>query len=314
MRRRDRYAAVALIGAAVLLLGLLLGFGSLASSLGGRPAEWTLEAEPVPADRVTESLTMDLTPCEAAVATRAVENGTAETVGYALPVERASLERNGPYVERDGTYYRLAVEPAGERAVTRHVASFEAVNGTDGEVIAHDSLPDPDQRAVGVAFKTTLVREERDCGTDECPPMEYVYERPSEAEASAIVDGGVEYVRYQDTTFRVTATERAVEERAYRYTAEPVASSESTFRRAVVRDVSPSGEAGGLLEAAIEDGSVTVTSREQDGARVEALDRVLTTAGLPERSEVQWGASASTTVRYEGSYYRLRLTGEGGGP
>ena len=314
MRRRDLYANVALVGALLVFLGLLLGFGSMLSSLGGRPAEWTLEAERVPAGRVAEDLTMNLTGHEAAVATRAVENGTTETVGYSLPVERASLERNGPYVERDGTYYRLSVEPDGERAVTRYVASFEVVNDTDGEVRAHGSLPDPDQRAVGVALKAATVREGKDCGTEECPPMEYVYERPSAADESAIVDAEVEYVRYQDTTFRVTVIERTVTARVYRYTAEPVASSDSAFHRAAVRDVSLSGDAADLLERAIEDGSVTVTSRDRDEARAAALDRVLSAAGMPERSEVQWGATVVEIVRYEGSYYRLWLTGEGGGP
>lgn len=314
MRRRDLYANVALIGAVVLLLGLLVGFGGLFQSFGGGLAAWTLEAERVPADRVAEDLTMNLTGRDAEVATRAVENGAAETAGYALPVERASLERNGPYVERNGTYYRLAVEPGGERSVTRYVASFEVVNDTDEEVLAHGSLPAPDRRAVGAAYKAYRVRRDEDCANRSCPPMEYVYERPSAVETSAIVDGETEYVRYRDITFRVTATERAVTGRVYRYTAEPVASSESAFRRAAVRNVSVSGEAADLLEAAVEDGSITVTSKDRDEARAAALDRVLTAAGMPARSEVRWGASTVEIVRYEGSYYRLRLAGEGGGP
>ena len=99
-----------------------------------------------------------------------------------------------------------------------------------------------------------------------------------------------------------------------RYTAEPVASSARGFRRVVVRNVSLSGDAAGLLRTATEDGSVTVTSRDRDEARAAALDRVLAAARMGERSAVQWGASTAEIVRYEGSYYRLGLTGRGGGP
>lgn len=260
------------------------------------------------ADRVAETATAALSGPEVRVATRAVEEGSAETVGYTLALD-------GAYVERNGTYYRLSTDHGSERTVTRHVASFEAANGTDGTAVERASLPDPDRRAVGAAYRAHGVRGQGYCGNRSCPPMEYVYERPRAANASTVVDGGIEYVRFRNVTFRVTVTERNVTGEVHRYTAEPVAANESAFRRAVARDVSLSGEAADLLEAAVENGSVTVTSREREQARAEALDRILAAAGLPEKSEVLWSAEDPTAiVRYEGAYYRLRLTGRGGAP
>ena len=305
MRRRIVYALLAVAG--VLVLGSLAGYAFLALGFGS-PAEWTLEAERLPADRVAEAATADLSAREARAATRAIENGSAETVGY-------TLDLNGSYVERNGTYYRLSTGPGGERTVTRPVASFAAANDTDGTAVAAESLPDPDRKAVALAYRAHRIRQREGCANRSCPPMEYVYELPRAAEASAIVGGEVEYVRFRNVTFRTTVRERNVTTQVSRYTAEPVAANESALRRLVVRDLSLSGEAAALLETAVEDGSVTVTSRDRDEARAAALDRVLSAAGMPERSEVLWRTEAATAiVRYEGSYYRLRLTGRGGGP
>ena len=305
MQRRFAYALLAVVG--VLALVALVAFASLALTFG-TPAEWTLEAERVPADRVAETVTANLSAREARAATRAVVNGSADTVGYTLPLD-------GIYVERNGTYYRLSTVPGGERTVTRHVASFEPVNDTRGAAVAYESLADPDRQAVGLVYKAHLVRRTEDCSNRSCPAMEYVYERPWEANESAIVDGGVEYVRYRNVTFRVTVAEREVTTEVSRYTTESVASNESAFRRVVVRNVSLSGESADLLETAIEDGSVTVTSRDRDETRAEALDRVLSAAGMPEKSTVLWSTEEATAVvRYEGSYYWLRLQGRGGGP
>jgi hypothetical protein len=253
-------------------------------------------------------VTADLSAREERVTARVLENGSATTAGY-------TLDLNGTYVERNGTYYRLSTEFGGERTVTRHVAVFEAVNDTDGPVVARESLPGHDRKAVTLAYRAHRMRQREDCANRSCPPMEYVYELPWTAEESDIVGGEVEYVRLRNVTFRATVTEREVTTEATRYTADPVASSEPALRRAVVRNLSLSGESADLLGTAIEDGSVTVTSRDRDEPRAEALDRVLSAAGMPETSEMLWSTEEATAiVRYEGSYYRLRLTGRGGGP
>lgn len=306
MRRRVVYALLAVLGVATL--ALVAGYAYLALSFGGGPAEWTLEAERVPADRVAGVATADLSAREERVAARVLENGSATTAGY-------TLDLNGTYVERNGTYYRLSTEFGGERTVTRHVAVFEAVNDTDGPVVARESLPGHDRKAVTLAYRAHRMRQREDCANRSCPPMEYVYELPWTAEESDIVGGEVEYVRLRNVTFRATVTEREVTTEATRYTADPVASSEPALRRAVVRNLSLSGESADLLGTAIEDGSVTVTSRDRDEPRAEALDRVLSAAGMPEKSDVLWSTEEATAiVRYEGSYYRLRITGRGGGP
>lgn len=102
---------------------------------------------------------------------------------------------------------------------------------------------------------------------------------------------------------------------ATRYTAEPVAGEEPTFRRVVAQNVTLSGDAADLFEAAIENGSVRATSRDRDEARADALDRVLAAARMSGKSGVLWSTEEATAiVRYEGSYYRLGLTGRGGAP
>lgn len=143
--------------------------------------------------------------------------------------------------------------------------------------------------------------------------MEYVYDLPRETDESAVVGGDIEYVRFRNVTFRVTVAEREVTTEATRYTADPVARSESAFRRAVVRNVSLSGDAADLLGTVIDNGSVTVTSRDRDEARAEALERVLAAVGISGSSGVLWSTEEATAIaRYEGSYYRFRLTGRGG--
>lgn len=197
MRSRVAYALLAVLGVAAL--ALVAGYASLALSFGGSPAVWTLEAERVPPDRVAEATTANYSSREEHVVARVLENGSAETVGY-------TLDLNGTYAERNGTYYRLSTEFGGERAVTRHVASFEAVNDTDRTVTDYESLPDPDRRPLGRAYKASVVREREDCANRSCPPMEYVYDLPWEANESAVGGGEVEYVRFQNVTFRVTVS------------------------------------------------------------------------------------------------------------
>lgn len=90
MRRRDVYTLFGVLG--VVALALVAGYADLALSFGRSPAVWTLEAERVPADRVAETATANLSANEELAAIRAVEDGSAETVGYTLDLNGTGVE------------------------------------------------------------------------------------------------------------------------------------------------------------------------------------------------------------------------------
>ncbi|QPV61800.1 hypothetical protein I7X12_13700 [Halosimplex litoreum] len=147
---------------------------------------------------------------------------------------------DGEYVERDDTYYRLAVVTTGLERIERPVLRLEWVGRLD-------ELDDPpgrvrlpaltrlDQRAVKIAYVAARHREVG--GTAPGGAVEaggYVYRRGYEGPQSAFAPDPLhEHVEFNGTVLEVSVERREFAEPARTGVAIPVADSEAGFERAL---------------------------------------------------------------------------------
>ena len=147
---------------------------------------------------------------------------------------------DGEYVERDGTYYRLAVVTTGLERIERPVLRLEWVGRLDemddppGRV-RFPALTRLDQRAVKIAYVAARHREMG--GTAPGTVVEaggYVYRRGYEGPTSAFAPEPLhDYVEYNGTVLEVSVERREFAEPARTGVAIPVADSEAEFERAL---------------------------------------------------------------------------------
>ncbi|WP_255150881.1 hypothetical protein [Halorarius halobius] len=263
--------------------------------------EFIVTAEEMPRERIAANATASLSDRERAVVDAAHANGSARTAGERLDVE-------GAYVERNGTYYQVRVADGPDVTRERPVLRIERVDRTAPDAVAAEELPDRDRNAFLLAWKAWSVRQE---GGRDGPQARYVYETVPDPDESVFAPTQeVRYVTRNNETFRVRVRNESVELDTTTYRLERVAANESAFVDELVVTVDGLNEsAADPLERAIANGTYTSRAgRFEDAARpVRPLLRALEVgepqAFMYERTE------AVRYVRYEGSYYRVTVTG-----
>jgi len=145
---------------------------------------------------------------------------------------------DGEYVERDGTYYRLAVVTTGLERVERPVLRLEWVGRLDEledppKRVRFPALTRLDQHAVKIAY--VAARHRQMGGTAPGDVVEaggYVYRRDYEGPQSALApDPQHDYVAYNGAVLEVAVERREFAEPARTGVAIPVAGSEPEFER-----------------------------------------------------------------------------------
>lgn len=293
----------------VLLAGATAagGYGYFLLTFGAADhTEFTLSAAHVPRDEIAARATTepdDLTDAQAEVVDRALENGSARTVGE-------EYDLNGTYVQRNGTYYVVVRGDGPTVNQSRPVLSIEQVNETDGEVVPRENLTGQDRRAFDHAHRAWLVRN-TDQGRGD-PPIESVYRTvPDGADSVFVPDQEVEYVRVENRTFRISTSRRYVSLSTTEYRLESIAEGEEAFVDALVVNATGRLNASEArpLERAIENG--TYVSRADTYAEAERpVEPVARACGLGDPADLMYDrGELSGYVRYEGSYYRVSLSG-----
>jgi hypothetical protein len=275
-------------------------------AFGGATTEATLSADRLTAEEVVDAATADRSGEARAVTIRAIENGTARTVGWRAIDRRDDLPGSAPYVEHEGTYYRVNGTTAGETMVERYTVGAVRAEESSGDAVAVRNLSGTDREIAGLAIRFAQSREERN-GSLSNPRYRVTVHR--HASESTIVAGDVEYVRLGDRTYRLDVPRQEVTETVYEYRAERVGDV-AAVRERVVRPVPENLTAAerDLLESVLdgENHTVDLTAEAETPRTVTTLARKL---GLPEPRETVYGPVAVVYVRYEGSFYRLRLSG-----
>lgn len=298
--------ALQIVGALVLVAALLVagGFAYFAATFGSADhTQFTLTAEQLPRDRVAENATAYLSPRAAAVVDEARHNGTARIVAKRLDLD-------GAYVERNGTYYRVRAERGSDVTRQRPVVTIEAVDDPDGDVVPADDLPSADERAFLAAWRAWTIRN-TDRGSGD-PPVRYVYETVPDAEDSVFVPTQeLRYVQRENRTFRVSVRNESVSLDTTAYRLDRIAESESAFVETLVRNVTGrlNESAAEPLDRAIANGTYVSRAHEYgDAAR--PIRPVAEAVGFGDPGDFLYEDSKVVQyVRYEGSYYRLTLTG-----
>jgi len=147
---------------------------------------------------------------------------------------------DGEYVERDGTYYRLAVVTTGLERIERPVLRLEWVGRLDEleeppKRVRFPALTRLDQHAVKIAY--VAARHRQMGGTAPGGVVEaggYVYRRGYEGPASGLAPDPLhDYVEYNGAVLEVSIERREFAEPARTGIAIPVADSEAGFERAL---------------------------------------------------------------------------------
>ncbi|QLH76031.1 hypothetical protein HZS55_01345 [Halosimplex rubrum] len=151
---------------------------------------------------------------------------------------------DGEYVERDGTYYRLAVVTTGLERIERPVLRLGWVGRLDEledppDRVRFPALTRLDQRAVKIAYVAARHREMG--GTAPGDVIEaggYVYRRGYEGPQSALAPDPIhDHVEYNGSVLEVSVERREFAEPARTGVAIPVADSEAEFERALDGDM-----------------------------------------------------------------------------
>lgn len=273
----------------------------------GATTEATLSAEELTADEVVESVTADPAPDARTALTRAVENGTAETVGWqAIERRRTAPDERFPYLEHEGVYYRVNRTAADETTVDRPTVGAVRVNDTDVDAVGVADLADVDRRAAGLAVRLARTRAEEGGSLDDPRFRAPVHRAANE---SAIVAGELTHVRLREDVYRLDVRRQSVTATRYVYRAERVGDA-GTLRERVTRPV-PSNLTDAerdLLERVLSGENHTVDlTRETETPR--ALTTLAGKLGLPAPRDTVYQAPTVVYVRHEGDFYRLRLDG-----
>lgn len=134
------------------------------------------------------------------------------------------------YTRHDGTYYHLDSVVVGEETVTNPVVRLYEVGRVDElddppEYVSQSSLPQPDERAVQIAY--FVARARGDTGGVPWEFVErggYVYRQDEAIAASALLaDDGPGHVEVRDTVYEVSVSREEFHEAVYRPDVDPVA-------------------------------------------------------------------------------------------
>lgn len=310
---------------AIAALGLLLiGFLGFAFMFGAADnTQVAFEAQQLSADEVVDDSTYDPTEHQQSFVEHTLRNGTSRHVRlhYDPFFDEAPAhqihERGGAefvYVEQEGTFYRVAVANVSEAETQRQTLELVRVNETSGDVIQYDELPTVDQREVRSAH---VLKHKRDCGdtsrtkgTADC----WSTYSTSDANRSILVPSPpADYVRYENQTYELVASERTVEGTAITYQATPVSNDSAAFRSQFVTEVNEGELTEGereLLEQAIGEGyHIQVHRHDFKEVPRERFNSLLPKLGLPSLDSLSGAHHGSSVgyIDYRGAYYRVHI-------
>lgn len=155
----------------------------------------------------------------------------------------AATAKDPTYTEHEGTYYQLSAVAVDEVTETHPVVRlYEATTDSESapDAVAADRLPEPDQRAIHIAYLAARAR-----GSEAGVPWGlvqrggYVYRQSDAIERSELLtEDAPSQVTYRDRRYDVEISRERFHEPVYRATVEPVANSpeqmESILRATVI--------------------------------------------------------------------------------
>lgn len=311
---RREFAAGGLAATLAASAGCLAGLGD-GDEAAAKELRLRLDRE---GDTLRDRFVVDLTETrpdwdeEAFAAARAGESYTTQ---YRKPFY--STPEDPEYARHESTYYRLGSVVVDEVETTHPILRLFEADGDSGDVVAHESLPEPDQRAVFAAYAAARAR-----GSEGGVPWGlvqrggYVYRDEAAVEDSRLLaEDGPSRVTYRDTTYRVEVTTETFHEPVYRATADRVADSPERME-AILRAQFVTARIG--RDDLSRDARDAVREAENSGYAEthpfsEAYRSVL--LALHERAyldgDVQKDALADSNgremVRYDGTYFEYHL-------
>lgn len=229
---RRQLLAGGVAGALTAATGCLGFGGDTRNERGERALRLTMNQHDGPLrDRFVVDLAETKSPRDEE-AFRTTLDGGAYTTEFFTPF--GSTDEDPEYTLHEGTYYRLGSVVTDEVTATYPILRlYEHEGSDDGNVVAVESLPETDRRAVQIAYFVARAR-----GNEGGVPWSaverggYVYRREAAREDSTLLtDDGPERVRYRETTYDAEISRETFHDPVYRATVVPVADSPEGMER-----------------------------------------------------------------------------------